>query len=171
MSKLTQKLLSRIKDDKKLIFIIAIGVLGMLLLLLSGSAEGDSAVKKSEGADISEIELQTEKKLTALLKTVSGAGNVRVMVTIESYEERIYAENIKSESSAESDEYSNEYVLIENSGDSGGLTLKVIAPVIRGVGITCEGASSSVVRQEITRLVSSALGISVNKIWVTVMEE
>lgn len=170
MSKITEKLLLRIKEDKKLIFIIAIGVVGMVLLLFSGNSRS-SAAESTDSIDIKEIQTETEKKLTSLLETVNGAGKVKVMVTFESFEEKIYAVNTESESSADSYEYIDEYVLVEDSGDTNGLTLKVIAPVIRGVGITCEGASSAVVKQEISKLVSAVLGISANKIWVTVMEE
>ena len=92
------------------------------------------------------------------------------MVTVDSLEERTLAENYETES-GENYQHKSEYVLIEQSGDSDGLTLKITAPVIRGVGITCEGAASSAVRQEIIRLVSAALGISVNRIWVTTMKE
>lgn len=171
MNKITEKLIPRLKDDKKLIFIIALGVFGMLLLLFSGNGNSDTVKEVTDSFDIKEIQTETEKKLTSLLESVSGAGKVKVMVTFESLEERIYAINTESESSVDSYEYSDEYVLVENSGDTDGLTLKVLAPVIRGVGITCEGASSAVVKQEISKLVSAVLGISVNKIWVTVMEE
>jgi len=60
-------------------------------------------------------------------------------------------------------------VIVENSGDSDGLLLKITAPVIRGVGITCEGADTASVKQEIIRLVSASLGVPVNRIWVTQM--
>ncbi len=171
MNKTAEKLIQRIKDDKKLILIIGIGVLGMVLLLFSGNTQNDSSKKPNDSFDITEIQTATEKKLTSLLETVSGAGKVKVMVTFDAAEEKIYAVDTESESKADEYKYSEEYVIVEESGDTKGLTLKVIAPVIRGVGITCEGASSAVVRQEISKLVSAALGISANKIWVTVMEE
>ena len=66
-------------------------------------------------------------------------------------------------------EYKNEYVIVEGSGASEGLLLKITAPVIRGVGITCEGGGTLAVKQEIIRLVSAALGVPVNRIWVTKM--
>ena len=160
----------RIKRDKKLLLIMISGFLGMLLLLASSfSSEGkkDTAVKEY---DITAVEAEIEERLTLLVKSVEGAGRVKVMVTIDSLEERTLAENYETES-GENYQYKSEYVLIEQSGDTDGLTLKITAPVIRGVGITCEGAATATVKQEIIRLVSASLGVPVNRIWVTTMKE
>lgn len=171
MDKNVNSLISRIKQDKKLIFIVALGILGMLLLLFSGMGGSDEKNGKNESVDGSEIAVSIEKKLTSLVESVDGAGKVKVMITLESLEERIAAINTESESGEASYEKSDEYVLIEKSGDSDGLILKTITPTVRGVGITCTGADSNEVKQEIIRLVSSTLGIPVNKIWVTTMKE
>ncbi len=170
MSEIRQKIISRFRQDKRLVFITILGIAGMLLILLSG-AGGESSGEKSGGeADIFSVQSKTEKRLEELLESVKGVGKVRVMVTVDSLEENVYAVNSESESRADGQAHSDEFVIIERSGDDNGLVLKVTAPVIRGVGITCEGAQSSAVKEEIIRLVSAALGISVNKIWVTVMQ-
>ncbi len=171
MNKIREKIFIRLKEDKKLLFIVIAGLSGMLLLLFSSGSGNEKGDSVSQGVSIVEIQRETEKSLTQLLETVEGAGRVKVMITFESAEEYIYAVNTEIESKADSYERKDEYVIAEDSGKSGGMTLKVLAPVVRGVGITCQGASSAVVRQEISRLVSAALGISANKIWVTVMEE
>lgn len=168
---ITGKFIERIRKDKKLLLIIVLGLSGMLLILLSGTGQN-----KKENTDdsldmIQTVEKRMTKELEELIRTVDGAGRVKVMITVDSLEERIVAVNENSK--AEEDSYENikEYVIIEESGNQDGLTLKIITPVIRGVGITCEGASSSVVKQEITRLVSATLGISQSRIQVTKMQE
>ena len=170
MNKTAQIFIERLKKDKRLLLIMISGFLGMLLLLISSFSTDAENEKEISSYDISSVEARTEEKLTALIRSVEGAGRVKVMVTVDSLEERTLAENYETES-GENYQHKSEYVLIEQSGDSDGLTLKITAPVIRGVGITCEGAASSAVRQEIIRLVSAALGISVNRIWVTTMKE
>ena len=171
MNKITEKIINRIKQDKKLLLIVFLGFIGMLLLLFSTFGASSKETSSVQESSIRDIESTLEKELENLLKNVDGAGKVRVMVTVDALEERIVAVNTETES--ENNSYSNtqEYVIIENSGDSDGLVLKTIAPVIRGVGIICEGADSYVVKQEITKLVSAALGISRNKIWVTKMKK
>ncbi|MBR3767475.1 MAG: hypothetical protein IKL10_04450 [Clostridia bacterium] len=171
MNKFRENFIKKIKQDKKLIFIVILGILGMLLLCFSTIGEGNVKSEKSENSDVDAIQQSIEKRLVTLLKSVDGVGDVKVLVTLDCLEEKVIAFNTESESSADSYEYSDEYVLVENSGDTDGLTTKVIMPVVRGVGISCQGASSNVVKQEITKLVCSALGISANKIWVTLMQE
>lgn len=171
MNKSVEKFISKLKQDKKLLFIIILGISGMLLLLLSGSTDKKSETVSSDKEELYEISDRMEKELEDLLRTVQGAGKVKVMVTVDSLEEKTVAVNTEHESSSESTDFKDEYVIIENSSGSDGLVLKITAPVIRGVGISCQGATSAQVKQEITRLVSAALGIPVNKIWVTQMQE
>lgn len=168
MIKMSEKITERLKKDKKLLFIVVLGFSGMLLLLLSGSQK-TQADKKESPDEISAVESEIEEKLLALIKTVEGAGRVKVLVTVDSLEERTVAVNTQSENGENKSEYKSEYVIVENSGDSDGLLLKITAPVIRGVGITCEGADTASVKQEIIRLASAALGVPVNRIWVSDM--
>ena len=168
MTKATEKITERLKKDKKLLFIVILGFSGMLLLLFSGNTKTEAAPKENNG-EISAVEKELEEKLASLVKTVEGAGRVKVMVTVDSLEERTVAINTQNENGENKSEYKSEYVIVENSGDSDGLLLKITAPVIRGVGITCEGADTASVKQEIIRLVSAALGVPVNRIWVTDM--
>ncbi len=171
MNKTIEKSINRIKKDKKLLIIMALGFLGMLLLLVSGFLPEKNETDSSGNTDTASVEQQIEKDLSELLKSVDGVGKVKVMVTLDSLEERIIAQNTENESSDGSYEAKNEYVLTEFSGDTDGLILKIITPVIRGVGISCEGAVSNTMKQEIKKLVCSALGIAENKVWVSKMQE
>lgn len=161
----------KIKQDKKLLMIIIAGFIGIFLIFLSGTGQDKKENTENTAEKIQMAEERMAKELEELIKTVEGAGKVKVMITVDSLEERIVAVNENNK--AEDDSYENmqEYVIIENSGKQDGLTLKIITPVIRGVGITCEGASSNVVKQEITMLVSATLGIPQNRIQVTKMQE
>lgn len=168
MNKFTEKITQMLKKDKKLLLIVLLGLSGMLLLLFSGNGKADDAPKEN-ASDITAAEKHIEEKLSALVKTVEGAGRVKIVVTVDSLEERTVAINTETENGENKSEQKNEYVIIESSGASDGLVLKTTAPVIRGVGITCEGAGQSAVKQEIIRLVSASLGVPVNRIWVTKM--
>lgn len=171
MKNITKKIPLAVKKDKRLLIIIFIGLLGMLLILFSEFFSGNHESEAVSDNSIAAAEERITKRVEELLKSVDGAGKVKVMVTLECLEERVVALNTQTKTGADSYDYSEEYVIVDTSGDEAGLTLKIITPVIRGVGITCEGGASSVVREEITKLVGSALGISSNKIWVTKMQE
>ena len=170
MDKALKNLSATLRKDKKLIFIMALGIIGMILLLLSRTT-GEKKEEVKDSYDTASVEAEIEERLSALIRTVEGAGKTRVMVTVDSLYERTLAENSEIESGEKGYQEKSDYVIIEQSGDTDGLTLKVTTPVIRGVGITCEGAASASVKQEITRLVSAALGVPVNRIWVTTMKE
>ncbi len=165
------KLKLRLKQDKKLFAIILAGFIGIILIFLSGTGQSEKENEDNTSERIESAEQRIAKELEELIKTVDGAGKVKVMITVDSLEERIIAVNENSKTEGDSCENVREYVIIESSGSQDGLTLKVTAPIIRGVGITCEGGASSVVRQEITRLVSATLGIPINRIQVTKMQE
>lgn len=172
MNKQLEKLIVRLKADKKLLFIIVLGISGMLLLLLSGNTDSKKD-EKNEGESIGfeEISESVEKNLTELIKTVNGAGKVKVMVSIDCLEEKTIAVNTERETADNKTDIKDEYVIIEKSQGTDGLVLKITTPKIRGVGITCQGAQSVTVRQEIIKLVSATLGIPVNRIWVAEMKE
>ncbi len=171
MNSTAEKFIVRIKQDKKLMLIVFIGLVGILLLCLSAlpSADGKSEVNNENSFAL--VQEQIEKELEELISTVEGAGKTKVLVSIECLEERTFAVNTESESSQDSTEYKEENVLIDASGGTDGLIINVTAPVIRGVGITCEGGGSVIVQQEITLLVSAALGVAQNKIKVSKMKE
>ncbi|HCT17417.1 MAG TPA: hypothetical protein DIW36_08620 [Ruminococcaceae bacterium] len=165
MNKTVQKILEKIKRDKRIAAIVCIGLVGIILLTLSELMPQKSDVKQSEKSenttDIRDsYEEDIEKRLTSIVSSINGAGRTEVMVTLASGDENVYA--VKEKSSDGSKE--REYIVIDSDKNESGLLLKVIEPEIRGVAIVCEGADSAKVRQEIISSVSAVLGISTNRI-------
>lgn len=165
MKKIIENFLEKIKRDKKIAAIVCLGLVGIIFLTLSElfpqSDEKTNEKKQIVSNDISDsYEENLEKRLTAIVSSISGAGQTKVMVTLDSGDENVYA--VKEKSSDGSKE--REYVVIDSDKNESGLLLKVIEPEIRGVAIVCEGADSAKVRQEIVSSVSAVLGISTNRI-------
>ena len=137
--KAVEKILEKIKRDKKIAAIVCVGLAGIILLTLSEimPTKSDTNEKNSKEpvTDIRDsYEEDIEKRLTSIVSEINGAGRTEVMVTLAS------------------------------DNNESGLLLKVIEPEIRGVAIVCEGADSANVRQEIVLTVSAVLGISTNRI-------
>ena len=154
--------------DKKPLVIVALGVVGMLCLLLSS---GSGKAEKAEAApDIAQTQETVARQLENLLKTVDGVGKVKVCVTVDRMQRTVYAVNKEQTDSGDRNEKSEKYVFTESGNNTQGLVLYTVAPEIRGVAVCCEGGGSGVTRQEVTRLVSAALGVPANKIWVTKMQ-
>ena len=79
----------------------------------------------------------------------------------------MFLENKKMETDDGSSSEDKEIVLYESSGGSdSGLVVSIRSPDISGVVILCEGGGSSVVRAEITKLVTSLFGIGSDRVYV-----
>ena len=107
-----------------------------------------------------------------MISDIYGAGNTKVMVTLENGSEQIFARKDDSKTSlsddgtrkSESRNESSEYVILRSDNSETGLVLKVIEPKIRGVAVLCEGADKVYVRQSITELLTAVLGIGSNRV-------
>lgn len=171
MNKLFEVILKKIKVDKKILMILSLGLVGIILLAVSEimpeeKAESTGSEEGEESVSFHEYEKSLEERLEILLESINGAGEVKVMVTVESNDEKVYAtESSKSESRED-----KKYVLIDEDGNDTGLLLKISQPEIRGVGVVCQGAESPQVRQEITATVTSVLGISSNRVNISKMK-
>ena len=86
--------LKNLKIGKKNIILVAIAIFIMVLLLVSEflTPENTENISK-ENTEIysSQYIEKTEKELEALLENISGAGEVKVMITLENCYENVFA--------------------------------------------------------------------------------
>ena len=149
-----KKILNSIKS--KYIIPIVLIIIGIILLAIP-SKKAESSVQNTE-LDILSYANEIETKLTELLLKVDGIEEVNVMITFENIGEQVMAENKSSSSS--------EYVIISGGDIDQGIKLTEIFPTVRGASIVCTNGNDAVVKEKITSLVSSALGIPTNRITV-----
>ena len=72
--KLGEKLLIKLKSDKKLLLILAVGILGMALIFLSEvKTTSDKSQKDPLPSETATYEESVEKKLKALVESIEGA--------------------------------------------------------------------------------------------------
>lgn len=158
---LFDKFTGRLPEEKKPLLIIAAGVILMLLVLFSGNGEDKVQTPENTDVDISYAEA-IEIRLEDIISSINGAGKTKVMVTLDSSEENIYATDINDDKS--------EYVVIKTSSDEGGLLLKIIQPEIRGVAVVCEGGDLFSVKSEIINTICSVLDINSSAVSVSKMK-
>ena len=163
-----EKIKERLKGDKRLAVIVCAGIAGILLLMLSELAPRTEEKKAEEPAktNLAEYEQSIEERLSNLISSIDGAGRARVMITLDSGDENVYATKDKSSEKS----YEKEYVVIKSDGDEDGMLLKVIEPEIRGVAVVCEGADSASVKQEIINTVTAVLGIGTSRVNIAKMK-
>ncbi len=176
MGERIEKIKSVIKNDKKILVILILAVLGIVFLMIGEltSTKKESSVVESHNSAEEYAEI-IEERLTEIIMSIDGAGSAKVMVTVEAGEENVFAKEIKTseenkEKQSQSD-YEYEYVVVKNGTSSeNGMLLKVIEPDIRGVAVVCSGGDNAAVRENIINTVSAVLDIKTNKISVCKMK-
>lgn len=145
-------------------WILALGIGGMLLILASEfwPEQTPAASQPASAAADFTYEAQLEQRLADMIGQISGAGQTRVLVTLESGSQTVYAVDTR-EGEAESEQT---HVLLE---DGSALTETVRTPAVCGVAVVCEGGDQIHVVTQITEMLSSLLDIPTSRISVAKM--
>ena len=137
-----------------------------LLLWPSGKGGTEKTSRQTETAEIRDIQTEME----AILGTMSGVGQVKVMLTVDSDGERQLAQDTElsySGSAAAPEDYSrrSETVLTDGGGD-GTVVTRTLYPTYRGALVVCQGGDRADVRLTVTEAVASLTGLSADRITV-----
>lgn len=157
-------------SDKKRKIILALGLVGVLLLLLSEvlPARLDSKPSaKEKDSSYSEYIAAMEAETEALISAIDGVGRCRVMITLKEGTENIYAENADEETRDGSNSAKREYVLYESAEGEEALLVKERFPPVQGVAVVCDGADNVAVRTCVVNTVSALYNVSVSKVSVS----
>jgi len=161
--------------------VLAAGLIGLLLLCFTsipGSGKNAAGAKnpaqESIRVDLTAYERQLEERLCGIVSAIAGAGEARVMLTLDCGSEPIYAVQGKTDSrhsfsdsgSEESLSANKEYVIIGSGASGQGLILKMVEPQVRGVAVICQGGDDLIVRQAVVEAVTAVLGVGSNKVSV-----
>jgi len=185
LNKLKQKILkadNKTIQDLTVIFIIGLIILiGASIFLKPKPTNKDSdkqmVVKQVTNDDYAS---QLELELKNILSKIHGAGNVDVLVTLDSDEEVVAAmDTVQSETTTnEKDsnggtrttiqsETNNKIVTSQTtSGENQPMILKKVMPEIRGVVVVADGAKDPNVQYELMTSVETVLGIPAYKVKV-----
>jgi stage III sporulation protein AG len=172
MSNLKEKI-KALPDNKKHVLLIAVIVVSLLALIAfetMGSSEA-AAPKERIIPTAEEYIASTEKQLKSILSQVEGAGDVHVMITLESCYENVFAKDYSNKTDTQKDSsninVTEELVVVKNTDGEGGVVIKVCEPVVKGVAVVCEGADNIKVKSAITEAVCALFDISSTKVSVT----
>lgn len=119
-----------------------------------------------------------EGKLKKMLESVQGVGEVEVMITMESSEERIVEKDMTAERSQTEEQDSaggtrtvsssnTGYQTVYQEGSQGSpFVVKTITPKVEGVLVVAEGAGKGNMTGEITQVVQALFGVEAHKVKV-----
>lgn len=145
--KMTDRLKSLYDSDKARKLIIIAGIVGIALILFSSiDFSGFSFKERDEEFSVTTYSTQIESNLETVISKIEGAGETKVLLTMEN---------------------SVEYVYLKDSTTK----TKEVEPHIRGVLVVCEGGDDPVVVERITEAVTKALDISTAKVCITKLSE
>lgn len=173
------KISEKTRISPQMLIAVILLAAGAAALFFSEFSDGEKVVDTVSSTaldktDSSEYERELENRLASIISAIDGAGETRVMVTLESGSEDIYlhdfdyGENSNSEGK-NSVERKDEYVIVDGSSGEEGIVVRVAEPKVRGVAVVCRGAGSDTVRQQIIETVTALLDISSARVSVAKM--
>ena len=147
-------------------FVIIAGIAAIALLFLSTVIPEGSPAQEQGGfsEDASALEQELEKRLTDIISQIDGVTSPQVMVTLDRTSERVFAEEVKSSSSGDSQSAENSPAL---TGSKDALEKSVILPRVRGVAVVCGGAENVLIREKVVNTAARVLDIGVSQVYVT----
>ncbi|MBQ9920606.1 MAG: hypothetical protein IJO52_00335 [Clostridia bacterium] len=161
---MSESVITKLGGFKGIVIIAVAFVTGLLLVFVPQRENTDNTEKPFDG-DLYVAVL--EKRLCDIISAVSGTGDVKVMVTLESSPEQYYQRDVRhrSSNSEASETYETEETLVFEERRP--IPVKEIYPEIKGIAVVCGGASDSRIAERIISLVSCTMNVSANRIYVT----
>ncbi len=170
-NKITEKIKAFVNgDSKKIKIIVAVGLIGMLLILASEMLGSNDKVQKNEESvqfSYSDYTLQLENKLTDVISSIQGVGECRVMITLENTTESVYATNNENKSDDKSSNRKDEYVFYDSAQGEAPVLIKEYLPKVQGVTVVCSGGDDIAVKEKIIESVTSLFNIPTNRVSVS----
>lgn len=169
-------ILSLLTGKNLKIIILCIILIIALVLFISVSdnsnnnSENSTSEKEYKYQTTMEYCNEIETKLEALLSQIEGAGQVKVMVTVDGSPELVYASDTDTKTSSTSNgsttTTSSSPIIVNTNGSSNALILTENLPSVKGVIVVSSGANQVSIRLDILNAVSTLLDISTDKISV-----
>jgi hypothetical protein len=171
-------------NDKYRKVIIAVCVIGIALIFLSGIFKNDSAPAKEPSSQPSvtadEYAGQLESRLTDLITGIQGVGTAKVLVTMERNTEYVYATEDKTSNQTtddksggsstrtqENDSSEKKYILVKDAdGSQKALAVTEVQPIVKGVVVVCDGGDNPAVQENVIDAVTTALNLSSARVCV-----
>lgn len=162
---------------------IFLGLIGIFLISADNIFVKKEPVENIKNAASDELyRKELEVQLTEILSQVNGAGDVQIMITLESGEENIYVRQEKTTDdiqtvsadvslhTTERSTYENEIVLVNDGSYRTALVEKTMRPAVQGVVVVCQGADNIQVVSNITNAVCVVLNVPSNRVCVIKMK-
>lgn len=157
--------------------ILALGIIGVLLIFLSGLLPTDTQEAKSVTEfDVEAYKQTLEKDVTKLSKDISGCKSVTVVITLEGGIKYNYADETKSgennrnsDSTTEtsSDSEQTRVIVTDSSGNEKAVVVNEELPQIRGVAVVYNGPNNEQTNEKIKNALMATLSVTSKRIYIS----
>lgn len=147
-------------------YVLLVVLAGVILLMLpdskeDGSSQGGTAPAEEEDFSVEAL----EHKLATTLSEIDGAGEVCVMLTVQSGMTRVLAQNKSVEGGGEQTRQETETVVISSgSGTQETVLVQQVYPHFQGALVVAEGGGDPAVKLKLTQAVAAVTGLGADKI-------
>lgn len=146
---------------KYALLVMAAGIL-LLALPLGGGGASSEAEQLSVQAEDFDLE-SFEEKLGAALSKIDGAGEARVVLTLDSGARQVLAQD----QNRDGEGYATSTVTVSRgSGQQEVVPLQTVAPNFRGALVVCPGGGDPQVRLELAQAVAALTGLGADRITI-----
>lgn len=166
MTNLRGKVVSFIKKYR---FVALVLLIGLGLMMIPAQKSEPNTVTPTEKQFTEETSVA--EALAEILSHVDGAGNVKVLLTVESGEEVLYQTDDETSIDSESNVTQVHTVTLTDSEKSEyGLVRQTLPPVYKGAVVVCQGADDPAIQLAIVTAVARATGLGADRISVLKMK-
>jgi hypothetical protein len=153
-------ILDYLKEKKKLPLLIGGLLLGILLLLVGGTKTSESPNSNEDplvlrAEELAAFELRLEKEIEVLCESVAGVSDATVMLSL--------AKGYRVEYAADS---AGDPLTVGSGSNEEAVFSALLPPTVTGIGVVCRGGSGAEVQRVLTELISTALGIPANRVYI-----
>ena len=147
------KIIDIIKNKKGVILLVFGLVIGIILVMSDIKPNKNTTTQNTQNTD-NYIE-NTELKLENLINEINGVSDTKVMINLKGGNGVAYIDSTSSKDGIP--------VIVDNRV----VYAKEYLPEIEGVAIVCKGGNNAIIKEKITELVCSVLGLYSTHVYVT----
>ena len=147
----------------------AILTVGIVLMLFPYNRTERQKTKKFNEGEIDVVK-ELESRMEALLRRVDGAGDVSVLLSVDTSMLHVYQENVSLGSRNEDKERDTETVVLRVDGNDTALQTQMVYPQYRGAVVVAEGADRPSVQLKLLQATASLTGLKMDQITVFKMK-
>ncbi|MBP3485869.1 MAG: hypothetical protein J6J81_03420 [Oscillospiraceae bacterium] len=152
-------------------FVLLILLAGVALLLWPTEPKEERDQEQTEVVWEAEGLSETEERMRNILSKIDGVGQLELMLTVESTQEREFMQDTElsySGTTAAPDDYTRRSEAVVLSGDNGEEPVMVrnVGPTYRGALVVCTGGGNAEVKLAVTQAVAALTGLSSDRITV-----